>query len=59
MTTAAQVKATVKYIKEKQRSFTFRCHNKNDADLIAFLESKENVSGYIKDLVRREMRKSL
>lgn len=59
MTTAAQVAATVKYIKEKQRSFTFRCHKKNDADLIAFLESKDNVGGYIKDLVRKEMQKNL
>lgn len=47
----------MKYVKEHQRSFTFRCHKENDADLIAFLEGKGNVSGYIKGLLRREMRK--
>lgn len=59
MATAAQVKATTKYIKEKQRSFTFRCHKENDADIIAFLEGKGNVSGYLKELVRSEMRKNI
>lgn len=59
MATAAQTKAVVKYVKEHQRSFTFRCHKENDADLIAFLESKGNVSGYIKELLRREMRKEI
>lgn len=55
---AAQTKAVAKYIKEHQRSFTFRCHRENDADLIAFLEEKGNVSGYLKELVRDEMRKT-
>lgn len=32
-----------------------RRRKKYDADLIAFLEDRENVSGYIKNLLRREM----
>lgn len=59
MASPAQTKAVVKYLKEHQRSFTFRCHKENDADLIEFLEGKGNVSGYIKDLLRREMMKNL
>lgn len=59
MASPAQTKAVTKYLKEKQRQFVFRCHRENDADLIEFLESKGNVSGYLKSLVREEMRKNL
>lgn len=56
---AAQTKATVKYIKEKQTTFVFRCHNERDADMIAFLKSQPNVSGFLKGLVREKMQESL
>lgn len=59
MATAAQTKATTKYIKEKQTTFVFRCHNENDADVIAFLKSQPNVAGFIKGLVREKMQESM
>ena len=59
MATAAQTKATTKYIKEKQTTFVFRCDNENDADMIAFLKSQPNVAGFIKGLVREKMRESM
>lgn len=48
----AQQRAAIEYVREKTRSFVFRCNKKYDADIIAFLESKGNVSGYLKDTVR-------
>ncbi len=59
MASSAQVKATTKYIKEKQTTFVFRCHNDNDADLIAFLKSQPNVSGFLKSLVREKMQETI
>ena len=55
MATAAQVKATTKYIKEHTRRFTISCNNETDADVIEFLERQDNVTAYVKALVRREI----
>lgn len=54
MTSPAQTKATVKYIKEHTRTFTFRCNKTTDADIIARLSAKDNVSGYLKELIRKD-----
>lgn len=59
MATAAQVKATTKYIKEKQTTFVFRCHNEKDADMIEFLRSQDNVSGFLKKMVREKMQENI
>lgn len=59
MATSAQTKATTKYIKERQTTFTFRCHNEKDADLIEFLRSQGNVSGYLKKIVREKIRANI
>lgn len=58
MATSAQTKATTKYIKDHTRTYVFRCNNDGDADLIAWLESRPNVAGYIKSLVRADMEAS-
>lgn len=36
-----------------QRNITLSLNRKTDADMIAFLENKENIVGYIKSLVRK------
>lgn len=36
---------------------TITLHEVNDADLLAFLKKKANMSGYIKDLVRMDIKK--
>ncbi len=59
MTSSAQSKATTKYIKEKQTTFVFRCHNERDADMIEYLRSQGNVSGFIKGLVREKMEENI
>ncbi len=59
MASTAQVKATTKYIKERQTTFTFRCHNVKDADMIEFLRSRGNVSGYLKGIIRKDMQENI
>lgn len=57
MVSAAQVKATTKYIKEKTRRYVVQCNRQYDADIIEFLEGKPNVAGYIKELIRKDIQK--
>ena len=57
-TTEAQRRAIHKYNKKMRRNLTLSLNRKTDADMIAFLENKENVGGYIKNLVRKEMDKA-
>lgn len=40
------------------RDFRFSTRKDEDADLIRFLEGKENVQSYLKGLVRADMKKS-
>ncbi|MBE6468936.1 MAG: hypothetical protein E7001_03010 [Coriobacteriaceae bacterium] len=55
MATPAQTKATVKYIKDKTRTYVIRCHKVNDADIIGYLAEQPNVSGLIKSLIREKI----
>lgn len=52
-TTEAQRRATNKYNKKMLRNITVSLNRKTEADVLAFLENKENVGGYIKSLVRK------
>lgn len=56
MTTPAQAKATAKYIKERTKTFVMRCNLRTDADIVEHLASKDNVAGYLKGLVRADMK---
>lgn len=49
MTTRAQ------WEKKYLRRFVLTLHREYDADMIEFLESKENVRQYLMDLVREDM----
>ena len=55
MSTPAQVKATVKYVKNNMRQFVVRCGNDKDADVIEYLEGCGNVTAEVKRLVREEI----
>lgn len=46
-----------KYIKEELKAFHFRLSKKKDADIIEFIDSLENKSQYMKDLIRADMNK--
>lgn len=57
-TTEAQRRAVAKYKNKMQRNITLSLNRKTDADMIVFLENKENMVGYIKSLVRKDMDKA-
>lgn len=52
-----RVKASMKYDKANVKQVKLSLNKKTDADVIAILESKDNVQGYIKDLIRRDNKK--
>lgn len=39
------------------KSYHLKCHTVHDADIIAALEAQENKNGYIKELIRRDLKK--
>lgn len=56
MATKAQIKAQAKYDKENTKQVILKLNLNNDADILAKLENEKNKQGYIKELVRRDMR---
>lgn len=53
----AHVAATVKYNKTKVKQIKLNLNLKTDADIIKQLEASGNMQGYIKDLIRQDMKK--
>lgn len=43
-----------RYDAKNTRRYTIKLNVRTDADIIAKLESVDNVQGYIKDLIRRD-----
>ena len=58
MATAAQTRATNKYIKNHTRRFTLQCNIDTEADIIEFLESSGNFNKVMKELIRKEIQES-
>ena len=52
--TSPKVKASMKYDKANVKQVKLSLNKKTDADVIAILESKDNVQGYIKNLIRND-----
>ena len=52
----AKTKATIKYNREKVRRFSINL-SPVDTDMIKWLEDKDNITGYLKQLVRKDMEK--
>ena len=57
MTTEAQKRASMKYFKNNITQKVIR-FGVNDRDILAHLESQDNMSGYIKRLIREDMERS-
>lgn len=53
--TEAQRKASKKYDANNTRTFTIKLNYRTDADLIALLESRQNIQGFIKEVLEREL----
>lgn len=47
----------VNYIRTKCKAVKLLLNKEKDEDIILFLESKTNVNGYLKSLIRQDMNK--
>ena len=56
MATEAQRRASAKYDKTHTRSVIFKFNTSNDADILFKLDKVENKQGYIKELIRNDIR---
>ena len=54
--TAAQKKASEKYDRQNTRQVVLKLNLNNDADILQKFEEVENRQGYIKNLIRRDLR---
>lgn len=59
MATKAQLRAQAKYDKQNTKQIILKLNIANDADILAKLSSSNNKQGYIKELVREDMRRIL
>jgi hypothetical protein len=50
----ARVRASLKYNQANVKQFKLALNKKTDADIIRILETKDNVQGYIKELIRKD-----
>lgn len=56
-TTEAQKRATAKWRAKATKSYAFRFHRENDADIIAYLDAVDNRHQFIRDAVRDTIKK--
>ena len=47
----------IDYIKANQRQFMLKVNRIHEADMVEWLEGKENVQAYLKQLIREDMEK--
>lgn len=50
--------ATPQYDRENTRRINLKLNKKTDDDIIQHLESQENIQGYLKRLIREDMKKT-
>jgi hypothetical protein len=55
MATKAQSRASAKYDKAHTKGIYLKLNLETDKDIIEYLEEVENVQGYIKTLIRKDM----
>ncbi len=58
MASEAQIKATSKYDKGHTTGVYLKLNNETDADILEHLQTRQNRQGYIKELIRKDMKKS-
>ena len=57
MMTEAQRRANDKYNKEHTTQVLLRLNNRTDEDVIAWLKTLSNKQGYIKELIRKDIKR--
>lgn len=58
MATAAQARASAKYDKTNTKQFILKLNKTTDADIMEKLATVGNMQGYIKELIRQDMKKN-
>ena len=48
----------IQYTRENQRQFMLKVNRKLEPDMVTWLESKDNVQAYLKELIRKDMEES-
>lgn len=56
MASKAQIKAVAKYDKANTKGLYIKLNLTTDADIIEFLATTENIQGYIKALIRKDIK---
>lgn len=57
-TKAARYAAQERYRKKTLRQYALRAHKEYDADIIAYLDSQENITGTLKRLIREDIKRN-
>lgn len=57
MATESQRRANYKFQREKCKQYTFKFHLVNDADIIEALDAVSNRQGYLKTLIREDLKR--
>ena len=57
MSTQAQKRASIKYDALNTTRLYVRLNNKTDADILEHLDQIENKQGYVKNLIRKDMKR--
>lgn len=57
MASEAQIFASMKYDVKNTKRISLKFNKKTDKDILTKLESVDNMQGYIKGLIRRDMHK--
>lgn len=57
MASEAQIFASMKYDAKNTKRISLKLNKKTDKDILTKLESVDNMQGYIKGLIRRDMHK--
>lgn len=58
MATEAQKRATIKYDAKNTKQYHLKLNLNTDADIIEWLEHQESIQGFIKALIRADMRRT-
>jgi len=58
MTTEASKAAKARYDAKTAKYISLKLNSNTDAELIRHLEQQQNIQGYLKELIRRDMKKT-
>ena len=56
--TDAKRKTNMDYDRKNTKLIGMKLNKNTDADILAFLEKQENIQGYLKRLIREDMKKT-